>query len=752
MSERVTGSNAAKGWARTALFGGTAMLLALGSTQAVAQTAANDDATVETVVVTAQKRVEENIKVPVAVTAVGAAEIQNITAGFLTDIAIKAPNVTMTPGTNSPAISIRGVSSQSNVNAGFPPAVGVYIDEVYQGRDPTFNTILNDVARVEVLRGPQGTLYGKNTIGGAINIITTAPSNDFTAFGDVSYGNYDFIQGRVTVGGAIVPDLLMARLSLVHRERDGYLKNTLTGKNLNDINSDGVRLVIASKVSDQLRLRFGADYFDETGTSALETGPATFPAPTPAVLAAIPPQIATDNRVQLNTPEGARRELFGYMARADYSFGGAEFTSITSWRSYVAEFTDDSDGLPVDAFDVGRDEKGQNFSQEFRLASTGDGPFTWLVGAYYYDEDTKNIRHIRLGPQMPVLLIGAMIPGLTGEAAETYSTIDAKSYAGFASGTWQLAPKVRLAGGIRWTHEKKDFFYSQLYTKTFANLPNGVLISNFAVRIPAVREKYSDDRWTGDISLSYDFTDEQTAFVKYSRGFKAGGFQTDVISPPFNARDPLGFAPETVDNYEAGYKSYFFDRRLSLNVAAFYLKWHDKQEQIFTGLSFLIRNAATASSRGLEVELTARPTRNILLDANGAYLKAKYDDFPTNASLTGRPFQLTPKYTGSLGAQYTAPVLNGLEFYARADLVHRSSSYFLPSATARLNIESLTALNGRLGLQSAAGGWGAYLWGKNINNDKVLGTGSAFPFPRAQITTRASGFGRTYGIELRKTF
>jgi len=747
---RLTKNPAARLSSRGALLAGTAAVLALGAGPALAADA--EGATVETVIVTAQKRAEENIKVPVAITAVGAEEIQNIGGGFMTDIAIKAPNVTMTPGTNSPAIQIRGVSSQSNINAGFPPAVGVYVDEVYQGRDPTFNTILNDVQRVEVLRGPQGTLYGKNTIGGAINIVTAEPTNTPTAFGDLTYGNYDLRQVRATVGGAIVPDDLMARLSVVYRKRDGYLKNTTTGEDLNGLESKGARLVLASEPAENLRLRFGADYFKETGTSAVETGPVVFPAPTPAVLAAIPPQSASDNVVQLNADEGARRELWGYMGRVDYSFPGADFTAISAWRSYVAEFTDDSDGLPIDAFDVGRTEKGSNFSQEFRLTSTGEGPFTWILGAFFYDEDTKNIRHIHLGPQFPLLLTGGLIPGLTGERAQTYSTIDAKSYAGFASGTWQIASKLRLAGGIRWTHEEKDFYYSQVPTQTYLNLPNGVLISNFAVRIPAVRETYEDNRWTGDVSLSYDFTDQQTGYVKYSRGFKAGGFQTDVISPPFNAADPLGFAPETVNNYEAGYKAYFFGRRMSLNLAAFYLKWNDKQEQIFTGLSYLIRNAATASSRGVEIELTARPTANLLLDANGAYLDAKYDDFPTSPALEGKRFQLTPKYTGSLGAQYTYPMSNGLELFVRGDLNHRSSSYLLPNATTRLTIEAQTTLNGRLGVQSEAGGWGAYLWGKNINNDKVLGSGSLFPFPKAQITTRAPGFGRTYGIELRKAF
>jgi outer membrane receptor protein involved in Fe transport len=238
-----------------------ASLAALQACPAMAQTQPTDTAAVEEVVVTAQRRVEANIDVPIAITAVGADEIQNITAGYMTDIGFKAPNVFMSQGSISPSISIRGVSSQSNINAGFPPAVAIYVDEVYQGRDPTFNTILNDVERVEVLRGPQGTLYGKNTIGGAINITTAEPTNEFTAFGDLNFGNYDLFQARATVGGAIVPDKLMVRASLVHRERGGWLRNSLTNEKLNDISANGARLVIASKLSDKLRFRLSADTF-----------------------------------------------------------------------------------------------------------------------------------------------------------------------------------------------------------------------------------------------------------------------------------------------------------------------------------------------------------------------------------------------------------------------------------------------------------------------------------------------------------
>ena len=200
---------------RTLLLG--ASLCALQAIPAAAQSTGNEG--IEEVVVTAQRREEQLIDVPIAITAIGAEEIQNLTAGYMTDIGIKAPNVIMDQSSISPRISIRGITSQSNINAGFPPAIGVYVDEVYQGRDPTFNTILSDVARVEILRGPQGTLYGKNTIGGAINIITQRPTEEFEAAADLTVGNLGLLQGRASISGAIVPDRVRARLSLAHRER-----------------------------------------------------------------------------------------------------------------------------------------------------------------------------------------------------------------------------------------------------------------------------------------------------------------------------------------------------------------------------------------------------------------------------------------------------------------------------------------------------------------------------------------------------
>ncbi|MCC6788476.1 MAG: TonB-dependent receptor, partial [Hyphomonadaceae bacterium] len=556
---------------RTLLLG--VSLCALQAMPAAAQsTPAASEEEVETIIVTAQRREQELNDVPIAITAIGEAEIEGLTAGYMTDVGVKAPNVIMDQSSISPRISIRGVTSQSNINAGFPPAIGVYVDEVYQGRDPTFNTILSDVARVEILRGPQGTLYGKNTIGGAINIITQQPTEEFEASGDVTFGNLGLLQGRMSLSGSLAPNV-RARLSLAHRERDGYLQNTTTGEDLNDISADGGRFVLSADLTPNLTATFSTDHFYEDGTSALETGPAVLN-PAVTILSTIPTQNPNDNVVQLDGSEFAERELHGYSARLNWDLGGMTFTSITAYRNYESNFGDDSDGLSINAFNVGREENAENFSQEFRLTSAGDGPLSWIVGAYYYVENIENNRRIQLGPAFPYLLAGnnaaIFYPTYTGEAGRTESTIESSSWALFGSLTYDISADLHLSGGLRYTDEQKDFSYIQYYTQQYLAGPGPSVIPNFAVNIPRRNEGYSDGQFTGDLSISYDINDDQMIFARYSRGYKAGGFQTDVISPPFNPAADFGFDPETVDNYELGYKSFWFNRRLELNLAAFH--------------------------------------------------------------------------------------------------------------------------------------------------------------------------------------
>ncbi|MCC6787941.1 MAG: TonB-dependent receptor, partial [Hyphomonadaceae bacterium] len=222
------------------------------------------------------------------------------------------------------------------------------------------------------------------------------------------------------------------------------------------------------------------------------------------------------------------------------------------------------------------------------------------------------------------------------------------------------------------------------------------------------------------------------------------------ISPPFNPAADFGFDPETVDNYELGYKSFWFNRRLELNLAAFHMDWSDKQEQVFTGLSFIIDNAASAVSEGLELEFTARPMEGLTLDGNVAYLDAHYEEFAGSPGAVGRAIPNQPEYSGSLGAQYVTSLTTGMELFTRADMIYRDDSFV--NVTNNLQNEGSTTYNARVGVQSPDDRWGIYLWGRNLTDEIAISQGSTFPFPFAQITTRAPGFGRTYGVELRANF
>ncbi|WBX85157.1 TonB-dependent receptor [Sphingosinicella microcystinivorans] len=703
------------------------------------------------IIVTAQRRAERDIDVPLSITAFNADDVRNANASYLTDLGTRVPgiNISQSPGTGAPTIAIRGVSSASNGNPGFPPAIGVYVDDVYQGRDPTFNTILNDIERIEVLRGPQGTLYGKNTIGGAINIITRDPGNDAEIGGDLTYGNLDYFQIRASAGGALVPDQLMVRVSGVHRERGGFIRNTLTGKDANGLNADGGRIVVLSKIAENVRLRLSADYFTEEGRTALETGPVTLPAI--ARFADILPQDPEDNIVQLDAPDFARREVYGFAGRLDIDLGPAALTSITAYRRYNSNFNYDSDGLPIDGFDVGREENGKNFSQELRLASTGDDALTWLLGFYYYEDETYNLRRLHYGTDIPFLIAGAaapvVFPGYAGERSLTESTIDGRSYAFFGSATYKLTERLKLSAGLRYTHESKDFTYEQGITEQYTGGPVSV-VAGSVVNIPLRHEKYSDGRLTGDASLSFDIVPDVVSYLRYSRGFKAGGFQTDVVSPPFNPSESLGFDPETVDSYELGLKALLFNRRARLNLAVFHMDWSGKQEQIYTGFSFLIRNAATAKSTGAELELSAQLAEGLNVNGNISYLDTRYSSFPGNA-LDKQNFPNLPKWSGAAGIQYQTPISSKLELFARGDLIHRGSTYNLPNASVRIEIPTITTFDGRFGVQSADGTWGLYAWGRNLSNENALGRGLNFPLGPSNITTRAATIGRTYGLELR---
>ena len=732
---------------RQRLLVSTVLAAAIGApASALAQQPGGAEATVvEDVVVTAQKREERIIDVPISISSVSQQQLQNQTLITLTDLGARLPNVLATGSSLFPNFSIRGVSSQSGGSAGFAPAVGVYVDEVFQGRDRAFNVPFDGVERVEVLRGPQGTLYGKNTIGGTINVITQRPTNEFKGEAAVLYGNLNFNQETLTVSGPIIPDKVLAVVSGLHKSRDGYIFNRLRGEDINDYDGYGGRARLLVMPSAALTVDLSADYYQQDGAEALQT--VTYvPLPFPP-FNSLPQPNVKKRIVDLDAAITGEREVWGGSIRADYDLPGMRLTGIGAYREYTSFYQDDSDGLPLNEFSVGREENALINSQELRLTSDTEGPFSWIVGAYLYQEKLYSQTNINLGSQFPSALFGLPpLPANFAERALQTAVIKEDSWAVFGSVTYDLSPQLRFQGGLRYTHEDKSLYYSQ----THPRVTNG-LIFGFALPIPPKTDSLSEGVWTGDASLSYKFTPDQVGYVKYSRGYKAGGFQAEVISPPPNTPPAsLDFAAEYVNNYEVGFKSRWLDGRLGINAAAFYLDYSNKQERVNTGISFLISNAGEARVYGAEVEFEARPLEGLQLTGSVGLLDAEYTSFKNaggrGIDFDGNSLTSAPRFQGTFAAQYQRPVTDSLDGVIRGELIHLDYIYTDTANSRDLRQRVVTQLNARVGIE--ADRWGFYLWGKNLTDELILGGGTKV----ITVTARGINVGRTYGLEARMRF
>ena len=732
---------------------------------------------VERVVVTAQKRSEKLVDVPSSVSVVTGKDIKDKTTYNLTEIGEKLPNVNA-GGSYSAGFTIRGISS-STAGSGFAPNMGVNIDEVFMGRDRSFDTGVADVERIEVLRGPQGTLYGKNTIAGTINVTTRRPTNEFEALGDIRIGNEGLFEARGTVSGPIINDVLQLRVTGFTRDRDGFIYNTVLGKDTNEINNFGGRFMAVFQPSDNFVIELRGDSFEQDEDGGVQevvrtVNGSVLPFPP---FNTIPPQNARDRIVNQDVDSFLYRKVYGWSLKAEYDWSGYTLTSITANRRQSSDQVTDNDGGPLNGFDTGRAEGIKRFSQEVRLTSPDEGMFTWIVGAYFDDEEDKNLYHIQTGPGFPSAFLGApfpaVLPAAYREAAEAFNIIDSSSWSVFATGKLDLSEQLAVQAGLRYTDEEKDIFYKQGPTRVHPGGPaaGGGIINVFAFPFSATfypngfRNTYANDAYSGDVSVSYKFTPERVAYFRYAHGYKAGGFQADIISPPLpfaigpGVTPDIVFEPETLDAYEIGLKASWFDSSVTTNMAVFHYDFSNKQEQVNTGVSFLVNNASSATSDGAELELYWYPTDGLSLFANVGYLDATYEKFPCGSRVAGVCINFdgnrlagASEWSSSFGGSYVTPfdLIGGTNLYMAADADYRGNQYTDPNNTEALKIKAYTIFNARLGVEDDEGRWGLYAWGRNLGDKTVLGGGVAVF--NGLYTTRNINFGESYGVEMRFHF
>ena len=756
-------------FARAVLLGSTMGLAALASPafaqDAPAQAepaeapAAADEAAAasdDSIVVTARRRDENLQDVPVAVTAYTGEQLARQGALDITDVGDTTPNVTLetSRGTNTTLTAfIRGVGQQDPV-AGFEQGVGIYLDDVYLNRPQQALLDIYDVERIEILRGPQGTLYGRNTIGGAVKYVTRRLPDDPSLTLRANLGTYDqadFIASAslpVTAGVAV--GAAFARLS-----RGGFGRNfTLNHDNYNkDIYA--TRGTVEVEPSDNLFVRLSGDYTwdysNPRGGHRLIPG---LVSGTPVL------DDEFDSRGGLNDPK-QKVKGGGLAGHAELGLGGGlKLRSITAFRKDESATPIDFDALPAVDVDVPAIYRNKQFSQEVQLL-VERGRLNGLVGGYYLNADAETVFDVRLHTTGAVLG-----PAFAGFTAMTQGDVGTKTWAIFGDFTYDITDQIAVSLGGRYTVDRRS---SKVLRQNFVlggspNFPND---PNFGVGVPGAitsnfEGKRKDTAFTPRASVSYEPNDNHHIYLSYSRGFKGGGFdprgQTSQATPqtPEAIYDFMAFDPETVDSYELGWKGAAFNRRLKWAVAVFQADYKDVQIPgsagcvLATGPSFcgITTNAGKARFRGVEIESNLRAAEDLLtagdrfnLAGSLGYLDAKYREFLTVVTydrVTGLPIpptivdvadfrevQNTPKWTASGSVDYDTPLGAG-RLNLNSTLSYRSRSQQFELAVPGLDQKGFALLDASLVWRSAGDRWTVGLHGKNLTDTRYKTAGYNF--------------------------
>jgi iron complex outermembrane receptor protein len=726
----------------------TATLFASGSWAAPSlaqeQPEADNVSGLQDIVVTARRR-EENLQdTPVSVVAftgealaerqvVNVADIGNFTPNLIIDSASAL-------GGSSSTISafIRGVG-QSDFNLTIDPGVGLYLDGVYISRSVGSLLDTVDLARVEVLRGPQGTLFGKNTIGGAVVLVSEQPDNDFAGRIEAITGSFN----RIDLRGMLnipVSDRLAVRLTASSQDRDGYYDRLQDGDRMGNRNSLSGRLQVAWEPTDTLTLSLSAD-----GTRVREEGkPLTLLAVNPAADFAgfwnfavngatcfTPPaglpvpnepecfndQWITDDVRSTNTT-GANfsdLDLWGTSLTIDWALGAVDFKSITAYRDLESAFFQDYDGSPLPIGETGNVYTQTQFSQEFQFSGSAiDDRLNWLLGLYYLKEN------------------GTDINSLTFSVADFISggSVENDSYAAFSQVGFAITDQLSLTVGARYTHETKRFrpdqfiqvdrtggtllALSELFIPT--GNPDGNLI------LPRTEASITDKEFTPAVALDYKLTDDVLLYASYSKGFKSGGF-TQRVFPP-EAVVPA-FGPERATAYEIGLKNNLFNRRLRLNLAAFQTDYTGLQIIVNEGIAPKVRNAGEARIRGFEIEAEAVLSDAVQISAGVGYTDAEYLEVdPAAVGITAdNQFGNVPAWTATAGVSADLFKIAEGQVSSRVDWSFRSAHFKDAINTPELRQPAYSLFNATLTYRAKNDRWGLTAGVTNLFDKTYLVTG-----------------------------
>lgn len=708
-------------------------LLALAPALAAAQvadpaatgtvTARPVDDGIEEIVVTAQRRSQNIQDVPISITAISGATLAQVGIRDPRDLSMLVPGLSSQAGTSATTTSLflRGVGI-GDFNSNTTGAVGVYVDDVFLGANAgkLFNVF--DSEGIEVLKGPQGTLYGRNTTAGAIRFSSRKPTDELSGNAALSYGRYNEVQLEGGVGGPIVTDLVKMRVAGTYLRRDGWLLNRVTGNKLNDLDMWAGRAIVDVTPSEDVLIRAivhggqnrgGARQFQHRGQGIDFAGNPNFAGGVPLDALGYADTDGNLNAGDYDIEGQERVDAFGASLTASVNFSGVTLTSISAYEQVKRNTLEDTDASPNNVLTATYIDRPRQFSQEVRLQSRDSGKVNWILGGFYFNDKlvTESSFDILRVLRDPSDLPGTFDPANSiGNLAYPY-TQKTESWAAFAQADVKLTDRLTLTGGLRYSVDTIDFDYKSFFDDVII-----VPVLDFTGS-----KTFKDLSWRA--AVAFQATDDLLVYASSSKGYNSGGFAGGSSSDPAQLQP---FRSEKLYAYEVGFKSNVIDNTLRFNAAAFYYDYRDLQVFVFdtSGIIPVQRklNAGNAEIYGLEIELQAQPSRNFSAFVNASLLHARYKDFIALAAedYSGNTLVNAPEYSLSGGFVLTQPLAGDRALRLRVDGSFQSQIFLTPDNAQANRVKPYGIANARLSWLSAGEKLELAVWGKNITGTRYV--------------------------------
>lgn len=742
------------------------------------------------VYVTARRQTENVRDVPIPLSIVSGAQIER--SGNYNLNRLKETQPTLQFFSSNPrnsAINIRGIGAPFGLtNDGIEPGVGVYIDDVYFQRPAAVTFDFVDVQQIEILRGPQGTLYGKNTTAGAINITTRAPTFEPEGRAEISYGNLGFLQAKASVSGPIIGDTVAARVSFTGTERDGTVFNVLTNNAVNDQGNLGIRAQVLIQPSDAFKVTLHGDYNRQrtdcctqvfAGVApTLRAANRQFEAIAADLGYAPPSRNPFDRLTDVDAEIRGNQNLGGASINAEWKLGAGALTSITAWRFWDWDPSSDRDfiGLPITTVSA-NPSKQKQYTQELRYAGPLTDSLDIVAGLFAFHQTIDSSNNQSQGAAAARWLL-APAPGNTPDLLDGLTQtgvveFDNTSLAAFAQASWDVTGRLSIVPGVRFNYDTKDASFSSTVTGGLATADPALLARQRSILAPqSYTADFSDFNVSGNITLNYALTDDINVFATYARSFKSGGVNlsglpNDSLGNP--ALDAAAIDPEKEKHYEIGLKAQSPDRRFTANVTAFQTDINDYQANVVNASVGVLRgflaNAEKVRVRGVEIDGTANLADWISLYGAAAWTDGEYVSFPDAPcplELTGGPAVCDvsgtrlpgiSEWSASAGGEISQPLSFGAlagRGYVGVDASYRSNFSSSASESAFLQVDGYGLLNLRAGWRTDED-WELFFWARNVTGTEYFDFLSAQP-GNSGLFVGQVGDPRTYGVTLRASF